>query len=54
MQLIKLNAFRHHGVTGEALNWDECSKEEIDHFHNELAQRVVAKCRATCDVLITV
>ncbi|WP_318463256.1 YjjW family glycine radical enzyme activase [Photobacterium leiognathi] len=38
---IKLNAFRHHGVTGEALNWDECSKEEIDHFHTELAQRGV-------------
>ncbi|KLV00905.1 YjjW family glycine radical enzyme activase [Photobacterium aphoticum] len=36
---IRLNAFQHHGVTGEALAWDVCSKEEITDFATQLEQR---------------
>ncbi|NBI54592.1 YjjW family glycine radical enzyme activase [Photobacterium alginatilyticum] len=35
---IRLNAFQHHGVTGEALSWPTCSKEEITAFAEQLTQ----------------
>ncbi|WP_255419092.1 YjjW family glycine radical enzyme activase [Photobacterium sp. GB-27] len=38
---IKLNAFRHHGVVGDALNWDECNQEEINQLANGLSERGV-------------
>ncbi|WP_299015102.1 YjjW family glycine radical enzyme activase [uncultured Photobacterium sp.] len=33
---IRLNAFQHHGVTGEALNWPICTKEEIESLAQQL------------------
>ncbi|MGF1687354.1 YjjW family glycine radical enzyme activase [Photobacterium japonica] len=36
---IRLNAFQHHGVTGEALTWDVCSNEAISAFAMQLEQR---------------
>lgn len=33
---VRLSAFQHHGVTGEALNWPKCSKEQMEHFHHAL------------------
>ena len=38
---IRLNAFQHHGVTGEALDWPTCSKNEITAFAEQLAVRGV-------------
>lgn len=37
---IRLNAFHHHGVTGEALAWEICDKETILAFHQQLRSRV--------------
>ena len=37
---IRLNAFQHHGVTGEALAWENCDKETILAFHQQLRTRV--------------
>ena len=37
---IRLNAFQHHGVIGEALTWDKCSKEQMEEFESSLAQRL--------------
>ncbi|MGF1684873.1 YjjW family glycine radical enzyme activase [Photobacterium minamisatsumaniensis] len=36
---IRLNAFQHHGVTGEALGWDICSNAQIRAFADLLRQR---------------
>lgn len=38
---IRLNAFQHHGVTGEALNWPVCGKEELEDFAQALELRGV-------------
>lgn len=38
--IIRLNAFQHHGVKGEALKWDKCSKEEIEQFRYLLKNRI--------------
>ncbi|MGR5238606.1 YjjW family glycine radical enzyme activase [Vibrio alfacsensis] len=40
---IRLNAFQHHGVTGEALKWEKCSQEEMERFHHQLSQYVSRK-----------
>ncbi|WP_162063020.1 YjjW family glycine radical enzyme activase [Vibrio taketomensis] len=37
---IRLNAFQHHGVVGEALLWEKCSKQQMDAFHQMLQVRV--------------
>ncbi len=37
---IRLNAFQHHGVVGEALEWSKCSKSDIEYFHSLLYQYV--------------
>ncbi|PQJ84225.1 YjjW family glycine radical enzyme activase [Aliivibrio sifiae] len=37
---IRLNAFQHHGVVGEALNWDKCSKVQMEEFEHSLVQRL--------------
>ncbi|GMM89836.1 YjjW family glycine radical enzyme activase [Vibrio fortis] len=34
--VIRLNAFQHHGVTGEALNWSKCTKQQMNEFHDQL------------------
>jgi YjjW family glycine radical enzyme activase len=34
--LIRLNAFQHHGVVGEALTWDMCSHHDIERLKSEL------------------
>ncbi len=36
---VKLNAFQHHGVVGEALDWEKCSEAEMNRFHQLLAAR---------------
>ncbi|CAH6999742.1 putative glycyl-radical enzyme activating enzyme YjjW [Vibrio chagasii] len=33
---IRLNAFQHHGVTGEALEWPKCTKQQMQSFHDQL------------------
>ncbi|MGF1876509.1 YjjW family glycine radical enzyme activase [Photobacterium frigidiphilum] len=38
---IKLNAFQHHGVTGEALTWETCQESDITHLANQLIERNV-------------
>ncbi|QFU20664.1 YjjW family glycine radical enzyme activase [Shewanella eurypsychrophilus] len=38
---IKLNAFQHHGVTGEALTWQTCSKDNIERLASQLTARGV-------------
>ncbi|WP_299797918.1 YjjW family glycine radical enzyme activase [uncultured Shewanella sp.] len=38
---IRLNAFQHHGVTGEALAWQTCSKESIERVASQLTERGV-------------
>ncbi|KLV07215.1 hypothetical protein ABT56_06660 [Photobacterium aquae] len=38
---IRLNAFQHHGVTGEALEWDTCSNLQIEHFAHQLETKGV-------------
>lgn len=35
---IRLNAFAHHGVTGEALSWQRCDKAAINELAHELSQ----------------
>lgn len=37
---IRINAFQHHGVTGEALTWEKCSRIQIEHFHDALYQQI--------------
>ncbi|MGF1870017.1 YjjW family glycine radical enzyme activase [Photobacterium indicum] len=38
---IKLNAFQHHGVTGEALTWETCQESDITYLANQLTERNV-------------
>ncbi|WP_393935521.1 YjjW family glycine radical enzyme activase [Aeromonas rivipollensis] len=33
---IRLNGFRHHGVRGEAMGWQEAAMEELDRLSNAL------------------
>lgn len=40
---IKLNAFQHHGVTGEALAWQTCSEESIERLASQLTERGVKR-----------
>lgn len=37
---IRINAFQHHGVIGEALTWDKCSKQQLQAFSGKLTQRL--------------
>jgi len=37
---IRLNAFQHHGVIGEALTWDKCTKEQMQEFSRQLTTRL--------------
>lgn len=37
---IRLNAFQHHGVISEALNWDKCSEAQMLEFSNLLSERL--------------
>jgi YjjW family glycine radical enzyme activase len=41
--VIRLNAFQHHGVVGEALEWDKCSEQEMNRFYALLAEGVEHK-----------
>lgn len=36
---IRLNAFQHHGVVGEALAWNKCSEAEMLRFHDALFEQ---------------
>ncbi|MCD9545670.1 YjjW family glycine radical enzyme activase [Photobacterium carnosum] len=36
---IKLNAFQHHGVTGESLNWVTCNQADIETLAMQLTER---------------
>ncbi|WP_279152528.1 YjjW family glycine radical enzyme activase, partial [Photobacterium iliopiscarium] len=36
---IKLNAFQHHGVTGESLNWTTCNQADIETLAMQLTER---------------
>ncbi|KII79436.1 YjjW family glycine radical enzyme activase [Vibrio renipiscarius] len=38
--IVRLNAFQHHGVIGEALTWDKCSEAQMTAFHHALQSRV--------------
>ncbi|MGS0690616.1 YjjW family glycine radical enzyme activase [Shewanella sp. 0m-8] len=38
---VKLNAFQHHGVTGEALNWPTCSEAQMLELAARLTERGV-------------
>ncbi|MGF1909798.1 YjjW family glycine radical enzyme activase [Vibrio kasasachensis] len=38
--IIRLNAFQHHGVVGQALNWDKCSESQIEDFHQVLKAKI--------------
>lgn len=38
---IKLNAFHHHGVTGEAAHWPSCHETDIQQLAEQLSQRGV-------------
>ncbi|NVD06747.1 YjjW family glycine radical enzyme activase [Vibrio sp. JPW-9-11-11] len=38
--IVRLNAFQHHGVVGEALSWPKCSEQQMVHFHQLLAKRI--------------
>jgi len=40
---IRLNAFQHHGVTGEASEWKTCSEADIQQLAGQLRQRGVEK-----------
>ena len=33
---IRLNAFQHHGVIGEALDWPTCTEQQMQSFHDKL------------------
>jgi len=37
---IRLNAFQHHGVIGEALTWDKCSEAQMLQFSRQLTTRL--------------
>lgn len=37
---VRLNAFQHHGVVGEALSWSKCSEEQMEQFQYSLKQKI--------------
>ncbi len=37
---IRLNAFQHHGVIGEALAWDKCNKVQMEEFEAKLITKL--------------
>lgn len=37
---IRINAFQHHGVIGEGLTWDKCTKEQMRQFSEKLVARL--------------
>ncbi|PSU29316.1 YjjW family glycine radical enzyme activase [Photobacterium lutimaris] len=37
--VIRLNAFQHHGVTGQALKWEPCNGGQIKAFAEQLTTR---------------
>jgi pyruvate formate lyase activating enzyme len=37
---IRLNAFQHHGVVGEALDWPKCTEEQMGQFQYQLKQKI--------------
>ena len=39
---IKLNAFQHHGVTGEARNWSSCSEAQMERLAEQLTRHGVS------------
>jgi pyruvate-formate lyase-activating enzyme len=41
--VIRLNAFQHYGVVGEAREWDKCSEQEMNRFYALLAEGVEHK-----------
>lgn len=41
--IVRLNAFQHHGVIGEARHWPKCRQQDI----NQLEQKLAAKIRQT-------
>lgn len=47
---IRLNAFRHHGVVGEATSWPQCSKLEIETFQKSLIERTTRHILTPSDV----
>jgi pyruvate formate lyase activating enzyme len=38
---VKLNAFQHHGVTGDALTWPTCTEAKMQQLANALSQNGV-------------
>ena len=34
--IVRLNAFQHHGVEGDALQWDKCSEPQMLSFYQSL------------------
>ncbi|MDN3616633.1 MAG: YjjW family glycine radical enzyme activase [Vibrio gallaecicus] len=46
---IRLNAFQHHGVVGQALQWSKCSREQMETFHDKL-HLIVQRPMLTPDV----
>ena len=38
--IIRLNAFQHHGVIGQALEWPKCNEAQIESLRAKLAQRI--------------
>lgn len=37
---IRLNAFQHHGVVGEALSWPKCTPQQLEVFRSKLADLI--------------
>lgn len=40
---IRLNAFQHHGVTGEASKWQTCSEADMQQLAEQLRQRGIER-----------
>ncbi len=34
--IIRLNAFQHHGVIGQALDWPKCTEDQMELFYHSL------------------
>lgn len=39
--VVRLNAFQHHGVRGQALEWEKCSEDEMNRFRSLIVDRIV-------------
>ncbi len=37
---IRINAFQHHGVVGQALTWQKCTKQQVEEFASQLSLRL--------------